>query len=256
MVGSSSSGISARPGAGVKLPFSDEGPSPVVSRKKRMLSPRHSRKMRAPTVTVVNKSCQAVFTKQLDLFGGSAPSVEPDISEGETRPVTAWDLLDDDSLVAAVPAAGIRNILAWTAEVGRRRLSAAVPVLEALCRRYAGFGVDQIVPEQASALDALSQIGGAEARRAIAPLISRKIVLGPSLQKALAAAVCLRASLPADAVLDLLRHNDPQIRADGCRFVRAWPDTIPLLLELLDDFNPDVRMAAACALGRLGRSEV
>jgi HEAT repeat protein len=182
--------------------------------------------------------------------------VEPAVPEGETGRVTEWDLLDNNRLVAAPPAAGIRSIVAWAAEVGRRGLPAAVPGLEALCRRFAGFGVEQIVPEQASALDALSQIGGIEAREAVARLISRKIVLGPSLPKALAAAARLQARLPADVVCDLLRYDRPQVRADACRLVRSWPETAPLLFDLLEDLDSNVRMAAACALGRLGRSEV
>ena len=71
-----------------------------------------------------------------------------------------------------------------------------------------------------------------------------------------AAAARLGAKLPAGAVMDLLRHHDPQIRADACRFAHPWREAIPLLRDLLDDLHSDVGRAAACALGQMGRSEV
>src|SRR5258705_13950828 len=85
-----------------------------------------------------SRAGQAVFTKQLDLFSGSPSSVEPAVPEGETGRVTEWDLLDNNSLVAAPPAAGIRSIVAWAAEVGRRGLPAAVPGPQGPGRRLSG----------------------------------------------------------------------------------------------------------------------
>lgn len=37
--------------------------------------------------------------------------------------------------------------------------------------------------------------------------------------------------------------------------MRTWPEAVPVLIELLDDLNGDVSGSAACALGRLGRTE-
>jgi HEAT repeat protein len=62
--------------------------------------------------------------------------------------------------------------------------------------------------------------------------------------------------LPAATVLKLLRHDDPQIRADACRFAQPSADMVAQLRELLDDLQRPVRMAAACALGLIGRNEV
>jgi len=41
-----------------------------------------------------------------------------------------------------------------------------------------------------------------------------------------------------------------------CRCTLRSEEAIPLLRELLDDLHRDVRIAAACALGRMERSEV
>lgn len=164
--------------------------------------------------------------------------------------------LDDRSLVAAFADTGVRNSIAVAAEAGRRRLLAAIPALEAACRRFSGFGADRLVPEQAAALDALGAIGGRDAAQALVRLIAKGVVQGPGLQKAIATAAGLGARLPAGTVLELLRHRDPKVRADACRCAHRWPGTATLLCDLLDDLHAEVRKAAACALGRMGRSEI
>src|SRR5271154_6258417 len=146
--------------------------------------------------------------------------------------------------------------VALAAEAGRRRMTVAVPALEALCGRFSGFGADRIVPEQAAAIDALAWIAGADAAQALARLIARSVVQGPCLQRAVTAAACLGGKLPAATVLKLLRHSDPQIRADACRFAQPSREMVVQLRDLLDDLQRPVRMAAACALGLTGRDEV
>jgi HEAT repeat protein len=193
---------------------------------------------------------------QLDLFRHvPAPANSPSSDEA-TRPIIGPDRIGDEELLAALPQAGLANNLALAAEVGRRRMAAAIPVLEALCGRFAGFGADRIVPEQAAAIDALAEIAGADAAQALARLIARRIVQGPCLQRAVDAAVRLGPKLPAATVMELLRHDDPQIRADACRFAQPSPDAVAQLRDLLDDLRPPVRMAAACALGLMGCNQV
>ncbi len=46
------------------------------------------------------------------------------------------------------------------------------------------------------------------------------------------------------------------MRVNAARCAPPDPDTISLLSELLHDLNRPVAVAAACALGRMGRSEV
>ncbi len=177
-------------------------------------------------------------TEQLDLFSVSALPAERLPPGRTTGPLIACNTLDDDSLVAAILDAGIRDSVALVAEAGCRGLAAAIPVLEALCRRFTGFGADWIVPEQAAALGALVAIGGA------------------CLRQAVTAAARLGAKFSVGTVLELVRHDDPQIRESVCRCARPRPDVVPPLRDLLDDLDADVRKAAACALGRMGRSEV
>lgn len=193
--------------------------------------------------------------EQLDLFaaGGIAPAPRPAaIAPREVRPPCD---LDDAELIALIPRAGALEGPGLAREAGRRGRAAAVPALEALCRRFAGFGLERAVPEQVAALEALAMIGGRDAARAVARLVAKGAVQGPALKIAVAAAVQLGSDLPAGVVVALLQHADPAVRADACRSVRSGPEAVPILLDLQDDVAAGVRAAAACALGRLGRRE-
>ena len=192
--------------------------------------------------------------QQLDLFSDRATGVEHTVLSSAARPVAAAEL-DDRALIAAIPASRLADGAALAAEAGRRRLVAAVPALEALCRRFVGYGVDRVVPEQAAALRALDIIGGGEAARAVARMIARQVVQGPVLSVALGIAARLRSTLPFDVLPALLRHADPAIRANACRCVCSSPGLVPLLVGLLDDLDRTVARAAACALGQMGRLE-
>ena len=191
--------------------------------------------------------------QQLDLF--SPPVAEADRKPAPLPPRRPAATLDDSQLLAAIPAAGLADGPALVLEAGRRRLGSAIPLLERLCRRFSGFGVDRAVPEQAAALEALAMIGGVDAAGVVARLIARRVVLGPTLAVAVAAAARLGASLPADVVAALLKDARPAVRADACRCARSAPAVIAILVDLLDDLDAEVRAAAACALGRLGRPE-
>jgi HEAT repeats len=195
-------------------------------------------------------------TEQFDLFSASPGPTEADPRGAPIRPAVDPAAVSDDKLVAALAGAPMRDCIALAAEAGRRRLMAAIPALDALCRRFAGFGVNRVVPEQAAALDALAAIGGPGARQALARLIASSVVQGPGLRIALAAAARVNANIPAPALLRLVRNGDPQIRADACRCARSSPEAVSMLRDLLDDLDSNVRTAAACALGRMGQSEI
>jgi hypothetical protein len=202
----------------------------------------------------------AMHDGQLDLFSASMPPVEAgarlaggvpclDVSELDTS------TFDDEALIAAIPDASMVASRALAAEAGRRRLNAAIPALETLCRRLIGFGQHRLVPEQVAALEALTSIRGSEAANAVARILASGAVEGPTLAIATQAAAQLRVSLPPHIAIELLRHADPQTRADACRCARPHAATLPLLVDLVDDLHEEVASAAACALGRLGRPE-
>lgn len=195
--------------------------------------------------------------RQLDLFAdGGFPPAEP--SRGGSRPATATPQprdLDDRALIAGIPRAGLADASARVDEAARRGLAAAVPALEELCRRFAGFGRERAVPEQVAALQAMGRIGGPDAARAVARLVASDAVAGPGRKVALEVAARLGAILPAGTILPLLRDPDPDLCAAACRCTGPWPAAVPVLLDLARDGDVRVGAAALCALGRMGRQE-
>lgn len=191
---------------------------------------------------------------QLDLFADRASIEEPSYGAA-TAARPAPGSLSDAALIAALSDARLAEAWALAVEAGRRRLSDAVTALVALCNRFVGFGADRRVPEQAAALEALAAIGGPEAARSVAQMIVKEIVQGPTLVVAARAASQLGVKFPHPLALRLLRHPDPAVRAPACDCVRAGPEIVAALVDLLVDRDREVSIAAACALGRMGRAE-
>lgn len=190
--------------------------------------------------------------RQLDLFAPRRPAaLDP---TPQRRAAIAPAALTDAALIAAIPEVGLTDCAALAAEAGRRRLAAALPALSRLCRRFAGWG-GGAVPEQIAALAALVRIGGRSAAAIVAEGIVKAEFAGRTLAAAVNAAAILEAMLPEETISRLLRHDDPQLRADACRCARASPAVIAALIDLLDDLHPAVAASAAIALGRLGRIE-
>lgn len=199
--------------------------------------------------------------RQLDLFAASGVEREAPPPPTSTTPapppppaLLAADL-DDKALMAALPTARLREAPALAAEVGRRQLRAAVPALEALCRRFTGFGREHAVPEQSAALDALAAIGGNAAAHATAALIVERVVEGPNRAVAVAVAARLGARLPTATLLELMADPAPGVRAAACACVGQQLALAARLLELGLDEAGEVRAEAALALGRMGRRE-
>jgi hypothetical protein len=190
--------------------------------------------------------------KQLDLFSRSGVAPERHGRGADGDPGIPPPDLDDEALLAAIPEAGLSDGPALIDEAGRRGIGAAVPVLEALCLRFTGFGAEHLIPEQAAALRALAAIGGHEAAATVRRLMVKAAVQGPTLNVAVDAAARLGSDLPSHIVRQLLAHADWRVRANACRCARSAPGTISVLGGLLDDSNGEVKAAAACALDRMG----
>jgi len=192
--------------------------------------------------------------QQLDLFSSSGIQAERPLPQTtELRPTAT--ALDDQALIAAIPESNLADSIALATEAGRRRLAAAIPSLETLCRRFSGFGIDRMVPEQAAALQALAVISGREAAQAVSRLIVRGVVQGPALNLAVSTAARIGSAVPADVLRSLLRHPDPAIRASVCGCAHRRPELISVMIDLLEDLNQGVARSAACALGQIGRIE-
>jgi hypothetical protein len=186
--------------------------------------------------------------QQLDLFSAAGrPAADGTAAHVELSRLVPSNL-DDSALVVALPGARVVDCHALCAEAGRRRLIAAIPALEALCRRFKGFGLEHGVPEQIAALRGLAAISTREAAAAVSRMIAENVVQGPSLHDAVHAAVLLGCRLPPAVSLPLLRHHDARVRAGACRVARPYGDVMLVLVDLLDDLHGhchvNVRQAA------------
>src|SRR5689334_13353761 len=127
--------------------------------------------------------------RQLDLFdSGGVPAPAPVVPP---RPSFVASALDDAALLAALPNATQGTCQDLSSEAATRRLADAVPALEALCRRFKGFGLTHPVPEQMAAVRAIAAIGGREAAAALARIITDHVVQGPGLDTVMRAAARL-----------------------------------------------------------------
>jgi hypothetical protein len=194
--------------------------------------------------------------QQLDFFSDIGVGVEYRLSQNPTdHALASAETMDDEGLIAAIPGSTLADTYRLVVETGRRQLVAAVPALAALCQRFAGFGAQRKVSEQAAAIEALAMIGGRDAAHAVSQMIERAVVQGPTLQIAVSTAARLSSILSSNTLQRLLRDVEPSIRADACRCARALPELILILIDLLDDLDRRVATAAALALGRMGRIE-
>jgi HEAT repeat protein len=192
--------------------------------------------------------------QQLDLFSDAGAWEARPITESTSPSPVAADL-DDRALVAAIAESSLTESAMLAAEAGRRQLGPAVPALAALCRRFAGFGANRAVSEQVAALEGLAEIGGRDAADAVAQIIERGVVQGPTLSIAVKIAGQLHSILSASVLLSLLQHPDPHIRTNACRCARPLSEVISHLINLLNDVDQAVARSAACTLGQMGRIE-
>ena len=189
--------------------------------------------------------------RQPDLFAGPG-TPEPQAAAPPDRPSLDPAALADAELIAALPGVRQNDAAPLAREAARRALPEAIPALEALCRRFAGFGLNHAIAEQTAALEALSVLG---AKDAVTRLIVSHAIRGPGRRHAFRAAAALGCQLPPDLVASALRDNDSAIRAAACPCARAHPAVVATLIDLLTDLHPAAAQSAALSLGLLGRRE-
>lgn len=194
--------------------------------------------------------------RQLDLFaerGGVEPRHSPQTVVA-SAPAPAVNTLSDDDLLELIPNAGPSNVEAVCSEVVSRSLHAAVPALDALWRRFSGFGIEKPLREQLAVVDTLARLGGADARAALRRVVLWKGLPASLLPAALQAAASAGLALPAPFVDPLLDHENAAVR--GAAFALAASANVPAdrLHASLFDRSAANRRAAAVALGLRGDS--
>lgn len=199
---------------------------------------------------------QETAQRQLDLFaerGGVEPRHSPRTAASSAS-APAVDTLSGDDLLELIPNVGPSNVETVCSEVVSRSLQAAVPALEALWRRFSGFGIEKPLPEQLAVVDTLARLGGADARSALRRIVLWKGLPASLLPAALQTAESAGLALPAPFVAPLLDHEDAAVR--GAAFALAASANVPAdhLHACLFARSAADRRAAAVALGLRGDS--
>ena len=182
--------------------------------------------------------------------------------EGEAVPVPgtppagpAVAELADGALIAMLPHAGRANVETLCAEVVSRSLAEAVPALEALWRRFSGFGVKTPYPEQRAVLSTLARLESEAARAALQAIVRSKELPASLLPAAARAAAEAGLGLPAAFVAPLLAHEDSTVREPAFALAVEAGIGSDGLRDGLTDPSPAVRRLAAIAMGMRGDAE-
>ena len=196
---------------------------------------------------------KAERVRQLDLFDERHPAdIRPQTqTDGESTSL-ALKALPDSELAERVAHANLATIDTLAEEIVARSLTAAVPALERLWRRFHGFGINRPFREQIAVLETLSRLKGPEACSALRRIALRPGVPDSLLPAVLRAAADKRLDLPASFVAEFLNHQDSEIREPA--FALAHAANVPVLrLRIgLSDSLASIRRDAAVALAFRG----
>ena len=187
---------------------------------------------------------------QLDLFddGGQIDGERVPTRLVEDAGETVGRLADGE-LIAMLPQADRSSVEALCSQVVSRSLEAAVPALERLWRRFAGFGVWVPFLEQRAVLDTLARVDGAAARAALKRVVLSKGLPASLLPAALRAAAEAGLALPASFVALLLDHEDVAVREPAFALALKAGIGGDRLRDGLIDPSACVQRLAAVALG-------
>ena len=193
---------------------------------------------------------RAIAEGQLDLFddGGQIDGERVPARLVEDAGETVGRLADGE-LIAMLPQADRSSVEALCSQVVSRSLEAAVPALERLWRRFAGFGVRVPFPEQRAVLNTLARVDGAAARAALKGIVLSKGVPASLLPAALREAAEAGLALPASFVAPLLDHEDVAVREPAFALALKAGIGGDRLRDGLIDPSACVRRLAAVALG-------
>ena len=199
------------------------------------------------------RSDQEAAPSQLDLFaerGTVTPRHVPKPMASSTA--TPVETLTDDELLELVPKAGPSNVEALCSRLVALSLEAAVPALEALWQRFAGFGIEKPLREQLAVVDTLARLGGTDGRSALRRIVVSTALPASLLPAALQAAAQAGLALPARFVGPLLDHGDAVVRGVAFALAAQADVSADRLREGLFDRSAENRRAAAVALGLRG----
>ena len=205
------------------------------------------------------RSDREAVPDQLDLFaerGAVTVPVRHTQNPLPSNPETSVERLTDDELLERTPNAGPSDVYAICTEIVSRSLEGAVPALEALWQRFAGFGIKKPLAEQLAVVDTLARLGGVDACSALRQMVLSRALPASLLPVALQAAAQAGLALPAEFVGSFLTHGDAAVREAAFALTAKSNVAADRLREGLLDPSAANRRLATIALGRRGDPSV
>ncbi|MYA89558.1 MAG: hypothetical protein F4X97_14100 [Boseongicola sp. SB0662_bin_57] len=170
-------------------------------------------------------------------------------------PVPEVEGLDDQEIVARIPSANVAQVQALCDQVLERGIGDdAVPALEALWKRFFGFGINGPLREQRCALNALAKVGTPLSRQALARIIDAPDLIDALLPLALECATEANLALSGQSVTCWLGDSRPAVRECAFVLARNCAPPVPkheLEIGLLDP-DGSVRRACLTTMGQFG----
>jgi hypothetical protein len=240
------------------LPFPD-AKEVATGNRRRKPRPKRLRKGHKPVRS------KEIGHLQGDLFSCASEGEAPTKSNVEVTPprekpfsdpdrMTTDDLLDTLTQHLGGDSVGGIYCCRVVAELARRKDVRSVPLLERLCRQFAGHDKAAPTAEMLAALKGLSSIGDPSAAPAVADLVKRESISPASTVVALQylARFGYRAAAPLARLH--LRNEDPAVRQAACELtaVLSLASETDVLNKLTSDISAGVARSATVALGRMG----
>lgn len=190
--------------------------------------------------------------RQPDLFEERFPTQS---SIGRHPPVPDVEGLDDREIVARIPSASVAQVQVLCDQVLARGIGDdAVPALEALWKRFFGFGISGPLREQRCALNTLAKVGTQSSRQALARIIDSPDLIDVLLPLALDCATEANLALSGQRVTCWLEDSRSAVRACAYVLARNCTPAVPKyeLEKGLHDPEGSVRRACLTTMGLFG----
>ncbi|MDE0694483.1 MAG: hypothetical protein OXH76_01450 [Boseongicola sp.] len=190
--------------------------------------------------------------RQPDLFEERIPTQGS--NEGHL-PEPEVEGLDDQEIVARIPSANVGQVQALCDQVLARGIGDdAVPALEALWKRFFGFGINGPLREQCCALNTLAKVGTSLSRQALVRIIDVPDLFDALLPLALECATEANLALPGQSVTCWLEDSRPAVREGAFVLARNCTPPVPKheLEKGLLDPEGSIRRACLTTMGQFG----
>ena len=190
--------------------------------------------------------------RQPDLFEDRMPT---QASIECRRPVPEVAGLDDQEIIERIPSANVSQVQALCDRVLERGIGDnAVPALEALWKRFIGFGINGPLREQRCAVETLAKVGTPLSRQALDRIIRAPDLIDALLPLVLDCAAEANLAVSGQSVTCWLEDGRSEVRESAFVLARNCTPPVPKHKLEIGFMDPEgsVRRACLATMGQFG----